>query len=347
MRLLALDDSYVYAVKERNSGTNTLMSIPLEENAPKIEPTQLKYPGECFHLLPRANRFCYIDVETSALKLSELDGHLIASIPLDLPEDLNINALSELHLTEDGATAIITVADDSSSRYLFALVRFHPIKGAKQTTDTQIRWFLRREFLNIAYFRTCRTGPRFEKDGQRLHGEQFYCLASSGQLFCLDPAKIDGADISTFDNNLLLESFAPVELGKKHSFAMLSIANNLPLAASQSPESGRIQVWDTARKSRLFELDCPFSLDALHFAYGDRLMVTVKHSSRNTEGKVTASFLDYPLLMGKSPVLFTARDYVHLKPLLAVAPEDPELKVLESLLKHFAARELSASFKEE
>lgn len=348
MRLLALDDSYVYAIQQRNSGNNTLTSISVEENAPRIELTKLSYPGECFHLLPRAKRFCYIDVETSTLKLSKIDGHLIASIPLQLPGGLEIGSLSELWLTADGATGIITVDNEKQgSRYLFALVRFPSVEGAEQATEAQIRWFLRREFLNIDYFRTCRPGPRFEKDGQRLHGEQFYCLASSGQLFCLDPAKVDGTDLSTFDSRLLLESFEPIELGKKHSFAVLSIANDLPLAASQSTESGRVQIWDTARKSRLLELDCPFSLDALHFAYGDRLIVTVKHSSREIAGKVSVTFLDFLLLIGKAPVLFTARDYIHVKPLLAVAPEDPVLKVLESLIKHFAALEMRMPQKEE
>jgi hypothetical protein len=270
---------------------------------------------------------------------SGLNGRILNQSSLHMPDDLEITQLSELVITNDAKVMLLSVDQHNSySRYVFALGSRRNASLDDESDGWSVRWFRVKDLSGPSCFTNCLVGPVYDGAGHAGSSDAFYCLDQTGLLniFDLGQVRDRAIPLADLDGSSMLVPCGHVGTKGNSWLSGFALARSLPLAASFSMETKSIQVWDLARKARLFELVCPYNIDAIYFLNNDRLLVTVERSMGINHGTVALSFLDYALLMGKPPVLYTAKDYVRLKPLLAVAPDDPELKALEQLICYFA-----------
>lgn len=338
-RLLGIDDDFVYVMADETNGLHSFIKVPCDGSSRAEAPLMFNCPGRCYHFDQEASLLWYIDSDTKALVESSLDGHIINQSALHLPNDLEITQLNELVIADDGKAMLLSVDQHFAySRFVFALGYRNKASSEDGSEGWPLKWFRVKDLSGPSCFTNCLAGPAFDNAGQAGSGDAFYCLDQTGLLNILDLGQVRDRTIplADLDASSLLVSCGHVETKGNSWLSGFALATSLPLAASYSMETKSIQVWDLARKARLFELVCPYNIDAMYFLNDDRLLVTVERSMGINHGTVALSFLDYALLMGKPPVLYTAKDYVRLKPLLAVAPDDPELKVLEQLIRYFA-----------
>lgn len=345
-RLLGLDDDFVYVIANEANGRCTFIKVPCD-GSPRAESSLIfNCPGRCYHFDQTASRLWYIDRDTKALVQSGLDGRIIRQSTLHLPDDLEIAQLNELTIARDGKSLILSIDQHfSCSRYVFAFGSRNKDSSEDETEDWSVRWFRTKELLGTSSLKNCLVGPAYDNSGTTKSGDAFYCLDQTDALNFIDLGHVQdkATPLADLDASSLLVPCGQLEKKGKSSMSCFALAVTLPLAASYSMESNCIQVWDIARKTRLFELACPYHIDDMFFLNDDRLLVTVVRSLGNKQGTIALSFFDYALLIGKPPVLYTAKDYVRLKPLLAIAPDEPELKVLEQLIRYFTVKKSPTS----
>jgi len=345
-RLLGLDDDFVYVMADEANGQCTFIKVPCDGSPRSEAPLVFNCPGHCVHFDQVASRLWYIDRDTKALVESGLDGRIIHRSTLHLPDDLAITQLNELVIARNGKSLILSVDQHySSSRYVFALGSRNKVSSGDEAEGWSVRWLRAKELLGTSCLTNCLVGPAFDNSGTACGGDAFYCLDQTGLLNIVDLGRIEdeATPLADLDSSSLLVPCGHVGTKGKSWATGVALATSLPLAASFSMETNSIQIWDLARKDRLFELACPYHIDDIYFLNDDRLLVTVERSKGNNHGTIALSFLDYALLMGKPPVLYNAKDYVRLKPLLAIAPDDPELRILEQLIRYFASTKVAPS----
>ncbi len=338
-RLLGIDDRFVYVMADEVNDRHTFIRVPVD-GSPRIEePHEFRSPGQCYFFDPLHPRMWYIDSDARALVEAELDGWSIHQIPLQLPEDLEVSQLHELVMADEGKIMFLSVDHRQAfSRFVFALGSKMEDSSEPELERWSMRWFRVKDLEGPTCISNCLSGLAYDTSGHARGTDAFYCLDRTGLLFTLDLEQVrnESGQLDDLDASVLLKPCGQVDTKGDNWLSGFELARTLPLAASYSMTTNSIQVWDLARKCRLYELECPHHIDAVFFLHEDRLLVTVERSMGIKHGTVAVTFLDYALLMGKPPVLFTAKDYVRLKPLLAVAPNDAELKILECLIRYFA-----------
>lgn len=338
-RLLGIDNDFVYAMADETNGRHAFIKTPCDGSPRTEAPLVFNCPGRCYHFDQTASRLWYIDHDTKTLVESGLDGRILNRSSLHMPVDLEITQLSELVITDDAKAMLLSVDQHYSySRFVFAVGSRRSTSSDGESDGWSVRWFRVKDLSGPSCFTNCLAGPAYDNAGHAVSGEAFYCLDQTGLLNILDLGQVGDETIplSDLDASSLLVPCGYAGTTGNSWLSGFALARSLPLAASYSMDTKSIQVWDLARKARLFELACPYNIDAIYFLNDDRLLVTVERSMGINHGSLALSFLDYALLMGKPPVLYSAKDYVRLKPLLAVVPDDPELKVLEQLIRYFA-----------
>jgi hypothetical protein len=342
--LVGVDANYVYVVSARTNNTKELYVLPIDGTGKGRLCMQFTCPAACYRVNLMGSRLWFIDQETKDLVEASLDGTRISSSLLQLPDGLDFDQLHELVISKDGRYALITVNNRTEeSRYVFGLAQRSLPGNALESPLVSIQWFRRKDLRDATFFTSCTYGPAFDVIGDLTEEGAFYCLDISGQLYSIDLRAMHEStqQLEALNDLEILRSFQRTNTENKSPFAVMARARTRPLVATYCMKTDSIQVWDSARRSRLLELACPYHIDEMFFIQEDRILVTISRSMGKTCGTVAVTFLDYALLLGKSPVLFSAADYVRLTPLLSLAPDDIELRILDCLIRYFATQALT------
>lgn len=331
--LLHVGEKDIYAINDGANDQKSLYRIPVDEAENVSVIASNRIPGRCYDLNAQRGVFCYIDFDQKSIVELTLAGNEKHVIPLDLPDDIGVEALHQLKASPDGRTLVITINNGSEEhRFVFGILR----KQRGDASDAaEVKWFPRKDLPCAKHLVETQFGPVFDNVVFGRMEKAFHFIEMTGEIFAIDLADIDAAtDLQSLDGMDLLRPFTKV-IGKNDAYAKLAVAKHLPLATSYEQKTRMIRVWDTARRSLLFSLSSPTMCEALAFAQDDRILLTVSRSTKTPDGRLSATFIDYALLSGRPPIEYRSDDLVRLQPLMALAPEDGELKVMECVIRYF------------
>jgi hypothetical protein len=337
-RLLGIDEEAIYVVDENGNGLTRLFRLAIDGTGKAENILSARVPGKCYHLNLRDNAFCYIDTDAISIVRASLVGKGKNEVAITLPDNLNVDNLHELVASPDGNTIIITVNNRTEEhRQVFGVVKLEIGTGNENATLSESRWFLRKELPHVRFLVNAATRTSINFDGSRREQIAFYFIDVSGNIFTIDDAVLELPEggISKLDGMDFLKPFENIYT-EDNPYTQISLARRVPIVASYEQKSLVVRLWDAARRTRLVDISTPKKIETMSFMQDDRLLLSVFRNTNKMEGQIAVTFIDYILLSGKPPVEFDAHDLVRLKPLLAFAPDEAELKVMEQVIKYFA-----------
>lgn len=341
LKLLGISGDELYAIDEASNSRKRLFRLALDGTGFAEILPMTRMPGQCYRLDVQGRKFHYIDLDSGMIVSCSLDQEERVEVPLSLPEGLDLGDLHELLASPEGKTFIVTVNNRTEEhRQVFGLMRRDALANGESAPAIQTRWFVRKELPRASFFTNASSEYGFNPDGSRRNRIAFYLLDSTGNLFTIDEAAVTPAEgrLADLDGRDVLEAFTSISTDS-NPFAQLAVARRVPFLASYEPKARVVRLWDTARHSRLLDFATPTKIEAMSFAHDDRLLVTVSRNTNSMEGRISITFLDYILLSGRPVMEYDADDLMRLKALLAFAPDDVELKLMEQVIKYFATVE--------
>jgi hypothetical protein len=337
-RLLGIDGEAVYVIDEKVNGLMRLFRLALDGSCNAEILLSARIPGKCYQLNLRDDAFCYFDLDASSIVRASLVEKAKNEVAITVPDNINVNNLHELVASPEGNIIIITVNNRTDEhRQVFGVIKLKTGIGSESATLSESRWFVRKDFPRVRYFANAVTGPSINADGTRCERMAFYFIDVSGNLFTIDDAVLNLPEggISELDGKDFLKPFELIYT-EDNPYAKISVARRIPLIASYEPKSRVVRLWDAVRLTRLLDISTPKKIEIMSFMQDDRLLLTVFRNTNKIEGQIAVTFIDYILLSGKPPIEFDSHDLVRLKPLLAFAPDEVELMVMEQVIKYFA-----------
>ena len=337
-RLLGIDGDVIYFIDEKVNGLKRLFRLAQDGTGNAEILLSAKIPGKCYQLNLQDNVFCYVDLDANSIVRASLVGKGKSEVALTLPDNLDAEKLHKLVASLEGNTIIITVNNRTEEhRQVFGVIKLKIGTGSENATLSESRWFLRKELPRARFLVDAATMASINSDGTRREQTAFYFIDVSGNISTIDDAVLELPEggISKLDGMDFFKPFEPIYT-EDNPYTQISLARRVPLIASYEQKSCVVRLWDAARRTRLVDISTPKKVETMSFMQDDRLLLTVFRNTNKMEGQIAVTFIDYILLSGKPPVEFDAHDLVRLKPLLAFAPDEVELKVMEQVVKYFA-----------